>query len=245
MSPPSLFRQARFVTSAQDLRDLPPEGQGEIAFAGRSNAGKSSALNTLADHRRLAFVSKTPGRTQLINHFDIGNGRYLVDLPGYGYAKVPEAVRAPWGRTLGDYVLQRESLRGLVLIMDARHPMSDLDRGLLAWFRPTQKPVHILLTKADKLTRDEQSRTLASVRKAVALMAGNYSAQLFSSLKKTGLAEAEQILAGWLGLELPSAPAPAARQPEARTRTRTGTGTGKETAATRARRGSRNKKAPG
>ena len=208
---------------------MPPEGIGEIAFAGRSNAGKSSALNTLVDHRRLAFVSKTPGRTQLINHFDIGNGRYLVDLPGYGYAKVPEAVRAPWGRNLGEYVLKRESLRGLVLIMDARHPMSELDRGLLAWFRPTQKPVHILLTKADKLGRDEASRTLASVRKELGLMAGNYSAQLFSSLKKTGIAEAEQILAGWLGLEIPAslAPAPVRKQ------------------ASRAERGMLNKKAPG
>lgn len=212
MAQATLFRRARFVTSVRDLRTLPPEGEGEIAFAGRSNAGKSSALNTLADQRGLAFVSKTPGRTQLINYFDIGDNRFLVDLPGYGYAKVPEAIRAPWGRDLGEYVRARTSLSGLALIMDARHPMSPLDEELLAWFRPTMKPVHILLTKADKLSRDEAARTLATVRAALAKMAGHYSAQLFSSLKKTGIEEAETVFAAWLGVSPKARPATGNRQ---------------------------------
>jgi len=197
----SLFRRAQFVTSVRDLHTLPPEGSGEIAFAGRSNSGKSSALNTLADQRRLAFVSKTPGRTQLINYFDIGGNNFIVDLPGYGYAKVPEAIRAPWGRDLGEYVRTRASLRGLALIMDARHPMTDLDLELLSWFRPTMKPVHVLLTKSDKLSRDEGKRTLMGVAAKLNLLAGHYSAQLFSSLKKAGIEEAETVFAGWLGIE--------------------------------------------
>jgi GTP-binding protein len=206
---PRLFRKARFETSVAELDRLPPEGFGEIAFAGRSNAGKSSALNTLADHKRLAFVSKTPGRTQLINFFDIGDGRRLVDLPGYGYAKVPDAVRAPWARLLGDYVLVRESLKGLAVIMDVRHPMTDHDRRLLDWFSQTGKPVHVLLTKADKLTRSEGMKTLAAVRQSLALLSTNHTAQLFSSLKKTGVEEAEAMFAGWLGIALPAPEAPA------------------------------------
>jgi GTP-binding protein len=198
--PPSLFRHAAFQTSARELSDLPPEGAAEVAFAGRSNAGKSSALNALADHKRLAFVSKTPGRTQLINYFDLGQGRALVDLPGYGYAKVPEAVRAPWGRVLGEYLLTRASLQGLVVVMDIRHPLTNLDAQLLDWFRPTGKPVHVLLTKADKLSRGEALATLARVRASLGALAGQYSAQLFSSLKKTGLEEAEAMLGQWLGV---------------------------------------------
>lgn len=201
---PRLFRKARFETSVAELDRLPPEGFGEIAFAGRSNAGKSSALNTLADHKRLAFVSKTPGRTQLINFFDIGEGRRLVDLPGYGYAKVPDAIRAPWARLLGDYVLVRESLKGLAVIMDVRHPMTDHDRRLLDWFSQTGKPVHVLLTKADKLTRAEGLKTLAAVRQSLTLLSTNHTAQLFSSLKKTGVEEAETVFAGWLGIALPA-----------------------------------------
>lgn len=203
----TLFRQARFVTSVRELHTLPPEGEGEIAFAGRSNSGKSSALNTLTDHHKLAFVSKTPGRTQLINYFDINGRHYLVDLPGYGYAKVPEAIKAPWGRDLGEYLRTRQTLRGLALIMDVRHPMSPLDRELLAWFRPTLKPVHILLTKADKLSRQDGTRILLEVNRELKLLAGEYSAQLFSSLKKIGIEEAEAVFARWLGL-----PAPAAKE---------------------------------
>jgi GTP-binding protein len=220
MPQPTLFRRAAFVTSVRELHTLPPEGLGEIAFAGRSNAGKSSALNTLADHRKLAFVSKTPGRTQLLNYFDLGDNRYLVDLPGYGYAKVPDAIRAPWGKTIGEYLHIRQSLVGLALIMDARHPMSDLDRELLAWFQPTYKPVHVLLTKADKLTRDEAQRALMTLRRELEQIGPNYSATLFSSLKKTGWEDAEKVFAGWLGIELKPAaapvPGPAGKKPRPR-----------------------------
>lgn len=202
MSAPKLFRQARFETSVAALELLPPDGPGEIAFAGRSNAGKSSALNTLADHKRLAFVSKTPGRTQLINYFDIGGGFRLVDLPGYGYAKVPDAIRAPWGRLIGDYVLVRQSLKGLAVIMDVRHPMTDHDLRLLQWFGQTGKPVHVMLTKADKLARTEGLRVLATVRQQLSTLSPVYTAQLFSSLKRTGVDEAEAMFAGWLGLEV-------------------------------------------
>jgi GTP-binding protein len=209
----TLFRQARFVTSVRELHTLPPEGEGEIAFAGRSNSGKSSALNTLTDHHKLAFVSKTPGRTQLINYFDINGRHYLVDLPGYGYAKVPEAIKAPWGRDLGEYLRTRQTLRGLALIMDVRHPMSPLDRELLAWFRPTLKPVHILLTKADKLSRQDGTRILVEVNKELKLLAGEYSAQLFSSLKKVGIEEAEAVFARWLGLPAPVVAVKETRKP--------------------------------
>jgi len=196
-----LFRQARFLKSAPSLAELPPESQREVAFAGRSNAGKSSAINTLAGHRQLARVSKTPGRTQMLNYFGLGSGRFLVDLPGYGYAKVPVATRAPWGRVLGDYVQTREQLAGLVIVMDARPPLADLDWRLLEWFRPTGKPVHVLLTKADKLSRFRALQALESVRKTLAEAAPNWSAQLFSSLKQTGIDDAEAVIGVWLAGE--------------------------------------------
>ncbi len=210
--PSSLFRNAAFLTSARELPDLPPEGEGEVAFAGRSNAGKSSALNAMADHNRLAFVSKTPGRTQLINYFSLGQGRALVDLPGYGYAKVPEAIRAPWGRVLGEYLRTRASLKGLVVVMDSRHPMTGLDLELMNWFQPTGKPVHVLLTKADKLSRSEAMATLAAVRKELAGVDAQHSAQLFSSLKKTGIEDAEAVLGRWLGMAVEPAKKPPAVQ---------------------------------
>ncbi|HEY9101623.1 ribosome biogenesis GTP-binding protein YihA/YsxC [Chitinimonas sp.] len=191
----SLFRQLRFHTTVNDLHMLPAGGL-EVAFAGRSNAGKSSAINTLADHTRLAFVSKTPGRTQHINYFDFGQGRFLVDLPGYGYAQVPEPIRAHWEQLLGQYLATRPNLIGLVLLMDARHPLKPLDVRMLDWFIPTGRPVHVMLTKADKLTRQEQTKTLTEVRKKL----GGWpqcTVQLFSSLKKTGMEEAEGVVGGW------------------------------------------------
>lgn len=194
----ALFRNAVFHTSVAKLENLPPDQEGEIAFSGRSNAGKSSAINTLAEHNRLAFVSKTPGRTQLLNFFGLGKGRYLVDLPGYGYAKVPDAVRAPWKQLIGDYLRTRASLRGLVVVMDSRHPMRELDRVLLEWFLPTGKPMHVLLTKADKLSRSESMQTLRAVARELDALAPNFSVSLFSSLKKTGIAEAEAVLGAWL-----------------------------------------------
>ncbi len=202
----ALFRNAVFHTSVARLENLPPDQGGEVAFSGRSNAGKSSAINTLAEHNRLAFVSKTPGRTQLLNYFSLGNGRFLVDLPGYGYAKVPDAVRAPWKKLIGDYLLTRASLRGLVLVMDSRHPMRELDQVLLEWFLPTGKPVHVLLTKADKLSRSDSIRTERAVRKQLQALAPNYTASLFSSLKKTGMVEAEAVLGPWLAESPDEAP---------------------------------------
>lgn len=192
-----LFSRLQYEKSVHDLRDLPAT-RGEIAFAGRSNAGKSSAINTLAG-RKTAFVSKTPGRTQLINFFRIGDGHYLVDLPGYGYAKVPEAVRRHWQATLAHYLQTRASLVGLVLIMDARHPLTPLDRQMIAWFAPTGRPIHCLLTKADKLSRGEAARALQAVRRELAAQYPGATVQLFSSLRKQGVEEAEAVLAGWLG----------------------------------------------
>lgn len=194
----SLFQNAAFLVSAHHLRDLPPATGVEIAFAGRSNAGKSSALNTLANHNRLAFVSKQPGRTQLINFFSLGGDRYLVDLPGYGYAKVPEAMRKHWQTTLSRYLSERPSLFGLVLVMDCRHPLTPLDRQMLDWFCPSKKPVHVLLTKSDKLSRNEANQTLMKVRKELQETWANCTVQLFSSLKKQGVEEAEKVLGVWL-----------------------------------------------
>lgn len=194
----SLFRHAVFETSVAKPQDLLPATGPEIAFAGRSNAGKSSAINTLVGHTRLAFVSKTPGRTQLINLFRLRNGTALVDLPGYGYAEVPESIRKQWQGLLEHYLTKRLALTGLVMIMDARRPLTDLDRKMLNWFGPTGKPIHCLLTKADKLTRQEQTKVLREVLAEIADVGSPITAQLFSSLKKTGVEEAERVIAGWL-----------------------------------------------
>ncbi len=194
-----IFQNATFFISAHHLRDLPPASGVEVAFAGRSNAGKSSALNTLANHNRLAYVSKQPGRTQLINFFTLGNDRHLVDLPGYGYAKVPEAMRNHWQTVLSRYLSERSSLAGLVLVMDSRHPLTPLDRQMLDWFSPSSKPVHVLLTKSDKLSRSESTLTLNKVRKELKEGWGdNISVQLFSSLKKQGVEDAEKVIGAWL-----------------------------------------------
>ena len=198
-----LFQKAVFLTTVAHLRDLPQDAVREVAFAGRSNAGKSSAINTLANHVRLAYVSKTPGRTQHLNYFTLGEGNYFVNLPGYGYAKAPEAIRSQWEGLIGPYLGKREQLVGLVVIMDIRRPLTDLDLRLIDWFRPTGRPIHILLSKADKLSRQEQMKTLRSVQGEIASWgdAALYSVQLFSSLKKTGVEEAEGVLAGWLGVD--------------------------------------------
>ncbi|MCB4810780.1 ribosome biogenesis GTP-binding protein YihA/YsxC [Methylovorus menthalis] len=193
-----LFQNATFHISAHHLSDLPPPFGIEVAFAGRSNAGKSSALNTMANHNRLAFVSKQPGRTQLINFFSLGGDRFLVDLPGYGYAKVPESLRKHWQMTLSNYLSHRSSLYGLVLVMDSRHPLTPLDRQMLDWFGPSGKPIHVLLTKSDKLSRSAAMLTLNAVRKELNTTWGNCSVQLFSSLKKQGVEEAEAVIGKWL-----------------------------------------------
>ncbi|HEY6381881.1 MAG TPA: ribosome biogenesis GTP-binding protein YihA/YsxC [Pseudolabrys sp.] len=194
----SLFQNATYVASAHRLQDLPPAGEPEIAFAGRSNAGKSSAINALANRARLAFVSKTPGRTQQINFFRLARGGLLVDLPGYGYAKVPRQIREHWEGTLSRYLQTRTSLCGLALIMDARRPFTERDELMLDWFVPTHRPIHVLLTKADKLSSGRAVATLRSVRSRLGKYGGHCSAQLFSSLRRTGIEEAEAVLARWL-----------------------------------------------
>lgn len=194
----NLFRHARFYTTVNHLKDLPAK-TAEIAFVGRSNAGKSSAINTLTNHTRLAYVSKTPGRTQHINFFELTNGGFMVDLPGYGYAQVPEAIRRHWVTLLGDYLQTRKQLIGLILIMDARHPLKELDKQMLDFFAVTQRPVHILLSKADKLSKNDQIKTLASVKKALQpyIARQQVTVQLFSSLKKQGIDEVNQIATDW------------------------------------------------
>ncbi len=194
MSP---FKQAVFFKSVYDLGELPPDDGTEIAFAGRSNAGKSTAINALAEHKRLAFTSKTPGRTQTINFFSLGPRSFLVDLPGYGYAAVPAKEKRHWGELISTYLQTRASLFGLVLIMDARHPFTALDHRLLNWVAPLHKPAHVLLTKADKLGRQESMATL----RAAEAEAGRYplcSVQLFSGTAGVGVKDAQKILAQWL-----------------------------------------------
>ena len=198
----SLFRNAVFHTTVANLNNLPGDSIREIAFAGRSNAGKSSAINTLANHTRLAYVSKTPGRTQHLNYFTLTEGKYFVDLPGYGFAKAPEEIRSQWEGLLAPYLSYREQLVGLVMIMDARHPLTELDVQMLDWFAQTGKPIHVLLSKADKLTRQEQALALREVQAALARISDNCTLQLFSSLKKIGVAEAETVLGGWLDMAL-------------------------------------------
>ena len=194
----NLFQNAKFYTTVNHLKDLPAT-PAEIAFVGRSNAGKSSAINTLTNHTRLAYVSKTPGRTQHINFFELANGAFMVDLPGYGYAQVPEAIRAHWVRLLGDYLQHRAQLIGLVMIMDIRHPLKALDVQMLDFFALTGRPVHILLSKADKLSKNDQIKSLSAVKQALKPFTERQqvSVQLFSSLKKQGMAEVETVVAGW------------------------------------------------
>lgn len=193
-----LFSQATFFTTVNHMKDLPLHGGKEVAFVGRSNAGKSSAINTLANHVRLAFTSKTPGRTQHLNYFSLGDNKFLVDLPGYGYAKVPPDIQRHWEALLSQYLQTREALCGLVVIMDSRHPLRPLDEQMLEWFSVTGKPVHILLTKSDKLNRQQSTQTLREVKTYLAEHFPFCSVQLFSSLKKIGMEEAEAVIAGWL-----------------------------------------------
>jgi GTP-binding protein len=219
----SLLWQARFFTTVNHLRDLPNTQVPEIAFAGRSNAGKSTAINILCNQKKLAFASKTPGRTQHINYFSIGGAHVgqhrkdetiveeiralLVDLPGYGYAEVSGSAKLHWQDLLSDYVQRRNQLAALVLIMDARRPFTDLDTQMLEWFAPTGKPVHCLLTKADKLNRSEAANALRLAKTVLASYvdeAGQpfpFTVQLFSSLKRIGLDEANDKILKLVGLD--------------------------------------------
>lgn len=183
------FPEASFIGSAWQPRQFPPDEGIEIAFAGRSNSGKSSALNAIAGHKGLARTSKTPGRTQLINFFDLASGQRLVDLPGYGFAKVPERIRQHWQQLLTSYIESRASLTGLVIVMDARRPLTDFDTQMLDWSRAHGLAAHVLLTKADKLSRSESLNVLKRVQAEVQ---GVATAQLFSAVAKTGVDEARR-----------------------------------------------------
>jgi GTP-binding protein len=194
------FREAEFVLGATRLSQLPSGPGPEIAFAGRSNAGKSSALNALCGRRALARVSRTPGRTQEINVFGLPpeGRRRLIDLPGYGYAKVPPAQRAHWDRLIGQYLRERESLVGLVLIMDIRRPMTDLDRNLLQWLEPHPRALHVVLTKSDKVSRNEASRQLQATRRELEGLGLEATLQTFSALKREGVDDLQGLLQEWL-----------------------------------------------
>jgi GTP-binding protein len=193
------YRSASYVISAHRLSQLPADTGFEVAFAGRSNAGKSSAINTLTDQKSLARTSKTPGRTQQIIIFDIDSERRIADLPGYGYAKVPARLKAHWRQVMQQYFNQRESLKGVVLVMDIRHPMRTFDEQMLDWCSASSVPCHVLLTKADKLKRGPAQATLLKVCKALPQVA---TAQVFSASKRAGLAELISRLNQWY--QLPS-----------------------------------------
>ena len=195
------FHKASYTMSAPSLRQCPPEQGAEVAFAGRSNAGKSSAINTLTRNKGLARTSKTPGRTQLINFFELDGGKRLVDLPGYGYAKVPIAMKRQWDKHLAEYLQMRQSLAGLILLMDIRHPLQEFDLQMLNWAAQAGLPVHILLTKSDKLKRGPAKNALLMVESHLRDMDPGctlLSVQTFSSLKKDGLQELESVLNHWL-----------------------------------------------
>lgn len=201
MSSPVNYRNAEYLISAPTLAQCPPEEGTEVAFAGRSNAGKSSAINRLTDNGKLARTSKTPGRTQLINFFSLGTPALrLVDLPGYGYAKVALSQKEKWQRHLSDYLQNRESLMGLVLLMDIRHPLQNFDVMMLSWASEMQMPVHILLTKADKLKRGAAKKSLLEVCQYLAAesLTDLVSIQLFSSHNGDGVAELKDTLTTWL-----------------------------------------------
>jgi GTP-binding protein len=189
------FQTAKFVTSAATLPQCPPDEGAEIAFCGRSNAGKSSAINALTDQKGLARTSKTPGRTQLINFFTLDDETKLVDLPGYGYAKVPISVKEHWHRHLDEYLRDRKSLRGMVLLMDIRHPLKEFDQMMIEWSIDSGLPLHILLTKADKLKRGGQQNSLLGLRKH---LPAEIAVQIFSATKKLGIKELEKSLTDWL-----------------------------------------------
>ena len=192
------YKQAEFLTSAQKVSQCPPDQGWEVAFAGRSNAGKSSAINSLTANKKLARTSKTPGRTQLLNFFSLTEQQRLVDLPGYGFAKVPKAVKQAWTKQLEGYLQKRESLRGLILLMDSRHPLQPFDEQMLNWAITAGMPVHILLTKADKLKKGPAKAAMLKVRAQLNEHAELVSVQLFSALKHEGRGELITVLNNWL-----------------------------------------------
>ncbi len=195
------YRKVAYLTSAAKFSQCPPDEGWEVAFAGRSNAGKSSAINSLTGNSKLAKTSRTPGRTQLINFFELSESQRLVDLPGYGFAKVPLAVKREWTKQLENYLQQRQCLRGLILLMDVRHPLQAFDQQMLDWALAARMPVHILLTKADKLKKGPANSTLLQVRKELEARGGLVSVQLFSALKHSGHEQLVTVLNTWLTTE--------------------------------------------
>lgn len=195
------FDTITFISGAHNLRQLPPDEGVEVAFAGRSNAGKSSAINCITSHRSLARTSKTPGRTQLINLFEVAPKRRLADLPGYGYAKVPEKMRRHWRHALENYLRQRQSLKGLVLLMDVRHPLKDHDRAIVQWCAEVHMPLHVLLTKSDKLSRGAGGAALQKVIAEINRSGAENRVQLFSALKRDGVLQARDAVLHWLNSE--------------------------------------------
>tara|TARA_B110000971_G_C19874524_1_gene437812 strand:+ start:205 stop:810 length:606 start_codon:yes stop_codon:yes gene_type:complete len=195
-----LFNKAEFLISAPSIKQAPDDTGKEVAFAGRSNAGKSSAINTLTNNKKLARTSKTPGRTQLLNFFSLDEDCRLVDLPGYGFAKVPKAIKQKWDRNLAGYLQERQSLKGLVMLMDIRHPLQKYDWQMIRWASESEMPIHLLLTKSDKLKKGPASNTLLKVKQELAKeeLTSNISLQTFSSLKKEGLDELNKCLEKWL-----------------------------------------------
>lgn len=201
------FRKTRFITSAPDLSRLPPDQGVEIAFAGRSNAGKSSAINAICDHSGLTRTSRTPGRTQLINLFEIEPGYYLVDLPGYGYAQVPEATRRRWQQSMSAYLQRRSALRALVVTMDIRHPLREHDCQLLTWAAAANLPALLLLTKADKLSASARRSTMERLGTELNAFGGSFILQAFSATRHLGIAESRELLSSWYMRFHPAAPA--------------------------------------
>ncbi len=191
------LHRATFTLSAPDIRRLPDDSGIEVAFAGRSNAGKSSALNTLTNQRSLARTSKTPGRTQLINVFEIAENKRLIDLPGYGFAKVPLEMKIKWQKALGEYLEKRQCLKGLVILMDIRHPLKDLDKDLIQWAVDSELPILALLTKCDKLSQGQRSTEVLKVKKALKDLNADITVQAFSSLKRTGSEQATAVIQAW------------------------------------------------
>ena len=191
------YHKTHFLTSSPNLKSLPEDSGVEIAFAGRSNAGKSTALNALTNQKNLARTSKTPGRTQLINLFEVEPQCKLVDLPGYGYAAVPEQMKLQWQQALGEYLQKRECLAGIVILMDIRHPLKDLDQQMIEWAVASEKPVLLLLTKADKLSQSECSKQVKMVREAILPFQGDIQVEAFSALKRTGIDRLAAKLDAW------------------------------------------------
>jgi GTP-binding protein len=193
------YQQAQYLKSALENKDLPSDKGIEVAFIGRSNAGKSSALNAITGIKSLARTSNTPGRTQMINFFTLDEKRMLVDLPGYGYAKVPASIKQRWQKHVNRYLTGRSCLAGLIVIADVRHPLKEMDEQVISWAVECNLPVHVLLTKRDKLNNHQAGKSLQDTRNHLNKMlgAGNFSLQLFSAVNRSGLDEIKQVLDAW------------------------------------------------